>query len=144
MLTTVFFDSIVDPLYKCDYDPVAILCSSRRTNNCLANMDKVNATRKMYSFPLNKETDKIIDSHFVPGSELEWSMWTAIYGWGFAESFTRDAAFQQDLPRNWMLDQYDWEAYPYKVGPMEDIYDVGDGYLTVFRNNGGKILHYQG
>jgi hypothetical protein len=27
---------IVDPSYKCDYDPVAILCSKRRTSNCLA------------------------------------------------------------------------------------------------------------
>jgi hypothetical protein len=27
---------------------------------------------------------------------------------------------------------------------MEDIYGVGDGDLTVFRDKGGKNIHYQG
>jgi len=28
-VTDGLLDSIVDPLYKCDYDPVAILCSNK-------------------------------------------------------------------------------------------------------------------
>ena len=137
-------DGIVDPSYECDFDPVTILCSKRKTTNCLANMVKVNAARKMYSFPSNKYSNNLINSRYVPGSELEWAMWSTIYGWEFAQSFTRDAAFQQDLPLNWTLDQYDWDTYPYMVGPMEDIYGVGEGDLTIFRDKGGKIIHYQG
>jgi hypothetical protein len=69
-------DGVVDPSYACDFDPITILCSKRKTTNCLSNMDKVNAARKMYSFPSNKQTDKLIDSRYVPGSELEWATWT--------------------------------------------------------------------
>jgi len=83
-------------------------------------------------------------TRYVPGSELEWAMWTTTSGWNFGESFTRDAAFQQDLPLNWTLDQYDWETYPYQVSHMEDIYGVGIGDLSIFRDRGGKIIHYQG
>jgi len=64
-------DGIVDPSYKCDYDPVAILCSKMRATNCLANMDKVNAARKMYKYPSNSKTDKIINSRYV-AANLEW------------------------------------------------------------------------
>jgi hypothetical protein len=137
-------DGIMDPSYACDFDPVTILCSNGTTTNCLSNMDKVNAARKMYSFPSNKYSDNLLNSRYVPGSELEWAMWTTTYGSTFTQSFTRDAAFQQDLPLNWTLDQYDWDTYPYKLGVMEDIYGVGDGDLTVFRDKGGKIIHYQG
>lgn len=137
-------DGVVDPSYKCDFDPISILCSGNRTTHCLTTMDKVTATRKMYTYPSNSKTDRIINAKFVPGSELEWASWTSIYGWNFAESFIRDAAFQQDLPINWTLDQYDWETYPYMMGHMEDIYGVGSGDLSIFRDRGGKIIHYQG
>lgn len=114
-------DGILDPSYKCDFDPVNILCSKRKTSNCLANLDKVNAARKMYSLPSNKFSDNLINSRYVPGSELEWSTWTTSYGWKFAQSFTRDAAFQQDLPLNWTISEYDWDTYPYKVNQMEEV-----------------------
>lgn len=67
-----------------------------------------------------------------------------VYGWEFAQSFTRDAAFQQDLPLNWTIEDYDWETLPYMVGHMEDIYGVGSADLSIFRDKGGKIIHYQG
>jgi hypothetical protein len=70
-------------------------------------------------------------------------MWTTVYGWKFAQSFTRDADFQQDLPLNWTLNQYDWDSYPYEVGPMTNIYGVGNGDLSISRAKGGKIIHYQ-
>jgi hypothetical protein len=73
-------DGIVDPSYECSFDPVTILCSNNQTSNCLASMDKVNAARKMYSFPSNKYSDNLINSRYVPGSELEWAMWAAVYG----------------------------------------------------------------
>jgi feruloyl esterase len=137
-------DGLVNPAYKCDFDPIAILCSRNKTTNCLANMDKVTAARKMYTYPSNSRTNKLIDSRYVPGSEIEWATWTNAYGGDFATSFTMNAAFQQDLPLNWTLAEYDWESYPYMVGPMEDIYGVGDADLSIFRDKGGKIIHYQG
>ena len=137
-------DGIMDPSYKCDFDPITILCSNNMTTNCLSNMGKVTAARKMYSFPSNQYSDNLINSRYVPGSELEWQMWTTVYGWKFTQSFTRDAAFQKDLPLNWTVEQYDWNTLPYMLGPMEDIYGVGNGDLSIFRNKGGKIIHYQG
>jgi feruloyl esterase len=107
-------------------------------------MDKVTAARKMYSFPSNKFSDNLINSRYLPGSELEWAMWLDDSQFESTQSQIRDATFQQDLPLNWTLDQYDWDTYPYMLGPMEDIYGVGDGDLTVFRDKGGKIIHYQG
>lgn len=138
-------DGIVDPSYACDFDPITILCSANSTSNCLSSMDKVTAAQKMYSFPSNSASSNLINSRYVPGSELEWAMWTEVYGWEFAQSFTRDAAFQTDLPLNFTIWDYDWDTMPYMVGPMQDIYGVaGNTDLSVFKAKGGKIIHYQG
>lgn len=137
-------DGIVDPSYKCDFDPITILCSKKVKTNCLSNKDKVIAARKMYSFPSNKHSNMLVNSRYVPGSELEWSMWASVYGWQFAESFTRDAAMQLDLPLTWNISQYDWDKHPYMLGPMEDLYGSVNGDLSKFRDKGGKIIHYQG
>ena len=137
-------DGIMDPSYDCDFDPVTILCSKHKTTNCLANMDKVTAARKMYSYPSNKYSNNLINARYVPGSELEWSTWVTSYGVNFATSFIKNAVFQKDLPLNWTLSDYDWDTYPYELGYMEDIYGVGIGDLSIFRDKGGKIIHYQG
>ncbi|EME42012.1 hypothetical protein DOTSEDRAFT_72940 [Dothistroma septosporum NZE10] len=107
-------------------------------------MEKVQAARQMYAYPSNSQTDRLIPSRYVPGSEMEWSMWTTIAGWDFAESFSQNAAFQTDLPLNWSVADYDFETMPYETGFMEDIYSVGNADLSIFRGRGGKIIHYQG
>lgn len=71
-------DGIVDPTYECSFDPVAILCTDKKTTNCLSSMIKVEAARKMYSYPSNSKDAKLIDSRYVPGSELEWATWATV------------------------------------------------------------------
>lgn len=137
-------DGIMSPLYACDFKPISILCTANFTTNCLSNMDKVEAAEKMYSYPSNSFDDQIIASRYLPGSELEWATWTTVYGYEFAQSFTRDAGFQEDLPLNFTIADYDWETLPYLTGPMQDIYGPNGADLSVFKNKGGKIIHYQG
>ncbi|GJC88662.1 putative esterase Atu5261 [Colletotrichum liriopes] len=143
-------DDLIDLSYHCDWDPITILCASNTAvgatggSGCLENMDKVTAARAMYGFPSNSFSDQLIVGRYTPGSELSWSMWTTEAGANFATSFCQNAAFQEDLPLSWSLNDYRWDADPYLLGPMEDLYTADFNGLKVYRDKGGKILHYQG
>jgi hypothetical protein len=139
-------DGLIDMSYDCDWNPITILCSNNTAgvSGCLENMDKVTAARAMYNFPSNSFSDQVIVGRYLPGSERSWPMWTTEAGVDFATSFCQNAAFQQDLPLSWTLDDYHWDADPYLLGPMEDLYTADFNGLKVYRNKGGKILHYQG
>lgn len=140
-------DGIIDNSYKCDFDPITILCSKKTlktSGGCLANMDKVTCARRMYGYPSNSYSDKLVYARYPPGSELSWDLFTTVAGVQFATSFTMNAAFQQDLPLNWTLAEYDWNVDPYRTGYMEDLYSADFTGLEVFRSRGGKLLHYQG
>ncbi|KAF7556390.1 hypothetical protein G7Z17_g1431 [Cylindrodendrum hubeiense] len=144
-----FVDGMIDLAYKCDFDPVDVLCIGNQTSGCLSSMDKVNAARAMYGYPSNSFTDRIIPVALPPGSELEWAVWAVDYaspryGIHFAQNFSINAAYQTDLPWSWTYNDQDWDTMPYELGYMEDIYTADFTALNVFRKRGGKILHYQG
>ncbi|KFA82018.1 hypothetical protein S40288_09863 [Stachybotrys chartarum IBT 40288] len=140
-------DGYIDLSYRCDFDPIDILCggdNATSSTNCLSSMDKVTAARGMYGYPSNSFSDKLIPVRFPPGSELSWGMWTTKEGVDTTESSLRNLAFQEALPLNWTLDAYDWDYHPYQLGIMEDIYTADFTGLRLFRERGGKIIHYQG
>ncbi|KAJ5901919.1 feruloyl esterase [Penicillium taxi] len=142
-------DGMIDLAYECVFDPLDVLCTANQTSGCLSSMDKVNAARAMYGYPSNNVTDKVIPVAYLPGSELEWSMWAADYaspnyGVHFAQNFSINAAYQKDLPWTWTIRDQDWDTMPYETGFMEDIYSADFTALNVFRARGGKLIHYQG
>ncbi|MFC6152127.1 tannase/feruloyl esterase family alpha/beta hydrolase [Nocardioides yefusunii] len=85
------------------------------------------------------------------GSELNWrnnyiqadgaaeSVYTS-----FGKSFTRDAAFEDDLPEDWTPDQFDWDTDPARLGFMEQFYTSTNTDLSTFHRAGGKLLLFQG
>ncbi len=139
-------DGIIDPSYKCDFDPLSIYCAVGKTPSgaCLSNIDKVNAAKTMYAYAYDKYGRMPYKSRFYPGSELEWLPWTGPSGVAGAVSQNLAVCYQVSLPDNWTLANFDLAVNPYQMGYMGDIMTPQSYDLSIFSAKGGKIIHYQG
>jgi hypothetical protein len=139
-------DGIIDPSYKCSWDPISVYCPVGKTasGKCLSNMAKVTMARTLYNYAYDSAGHLVYKAKFYPGSECEWESFTS--GGAASLSLANNLAlcFQVSPPLNFTLDDWNLDVQPYQMGYMGDIMNPQSYDLSVFSNKGGKIIHYQG
>lgn len=113
--------------------------------------EKAAAAQRIYDGPRDSSGKALTPGGPAVGSELNWrnnyiqgpdadeSVYTT-----FGTSFTRDAAFEHDLPEDWTMDQFDWDNDPAALGFMEQFYTGTNTDMSTFKKAGGKLMLFQG
>ncbi|KAJ3711220.1 Tannase/feruloyl esterase [Lentinula raphanica] len=135
-------DGIIEDPNLCDYRPEDLLCTSLNKNNadCLT-AGQVHALRLVHS-PVYNSNGQLMYPRQQPGSE-DPSYIDVIFGGQpvqFSADWFRYVVYDPSFDLN-TLNITDW-THAQKLNP----YNIGtwSGNLSAFRNNGGKMLTYQG
>ncbi|KAJ3769225.1 Tannase/feruloyl esterase [Lentinula raphanica] len=135
-------DGIIEDPNLCDYRPEDLLCTSLNKNNadCLT-ASQVHALRLVHS-PVYNSNGQLMYPRQQPGSE-DPSYIDVIFGGQpvqFSADWFRYVVYDPSFDLN-TLNITDW-THAQKLNP----YNIGtwSGNLSAFRNNGGKMLTYQG
>ncbi|KAJ3827173.1 Tannase/feruloyl esterase [Lentinula raphanica] len=135
-------DGIIEDPNLCNYRPEDLLCGSSSSNSpdCLT-AEQVHALRLVYS-PLYNSNGHLMYPRQQPGSE-DPSYIDEIFGGQlvqFSADWFRYVVYDPSSDLN-TLNVTDWthtqQLNPYNIGTW-------NGNLSAFRNNGGKMLTYQG
>lgn len=144
---------ILDPR-ACTFNPASIQCAPGTDSSTCLTPAQVNTVREAYLGPTDPQGGSLYPGGEPYGSELAWAgAWvTAGPDWpsgaaaaSLAVAYMKFAFFPTNPPTSFTLS--DWKftrAYFEKLTPVSGIYNATDPNLTQFRNDGGKIIIYQG
>jgi feruloyl esterase len=128
---------LTDPR-KCNWQPSALICTSRGQSNCL-NADQVRAVSTIYAGARDSVTGQQIFPGSVKGSESGWVI----------EDSGNEPAF--DSLFKWVFGpQWQWQFFDYHRSMADTdavlakILNADSTELTRFRNRGGKFIQYHG
>ena len=145
-------DSVIQDPRKCTFDPVALLCKpSEDESKCLTS-GQVEAVRKIYTQPTDKDGKIYYHAAENFGSEGDWGRFIfpeaegvniGYSAWGGAGSL-RYLAFEHDPGPG-----YDWTSFDYptehqKLDFMSEILDADSPDMKAFKETGGKIIIVHG
>jgi feruloyl esterase len=135
-------DGLVSRPDQCAFNPRTLRCQAGDAANCLTE-SQVATVEKLYSGPTNTATGEQLFPGLLPGSESQWSQYTAPAAPGEQPLF--GAIF------TWVFGpDFDWRAFDYGNDYLAMENALGatvnalDPDLRAFRDRGGKIVAYQG
>lgn len=142
-------DRIVDPSYKCTFDPATILCGlTNTTAKACLNEDQVNVANGFYHGPQDSKGNSLGLGRINPGAESALSLYATddtsySAGYLFGQSGMASAIFEEDLPLSFSLEDFDWDNIP-PVSYMESFYSGTNADMSVFKRRGGKMIILDG
>ncbi|MDB5429052.1 MAG: tannase/feruloyl esterase family alpha/beta hydrolase [Caulobacter sp.] len=139
-------DGLIENPMVCRFDPAAMLCQGKQTNQCL-NANQVESLRAIYSGPGGSLGDSR-NWGYPPGGEEGWKEW----GIGNGPRKSIQYHFALEFPRylvygdpKWELSRFDFaKDRPEIARVMGVFYTARDPDLTRFKARGGKLILYHG
>ncbi len=139
-------DGQIDDSRRCHYDPSRLLCKPHQASECLTRR-QVEAAKKYYEGPVSTHGIHLFYGGEPYGSELTWDNRFSIASAGgfMLHDVVRDMIFQGHLnaaitPRTWPFTRRMFARLQHKGA----IYDANNPNLSSFRNDGGKLILWQG
>ena len=142
-------DGIIQDPRECDFDPSSLLCCGTETENCLT-AEEVTVLNKFYRGPKNSQGKQLYPGGLPYGSEPFWFLWVTGRGKGpglielFNIDFLKYMAFETDPDSSDDPYNFNFDKDPSKLDFMAEIYNATDPNLEKFKENGGKLIMYQG
>ena len=144
-------DGLIGDPRRCKFDPAVLGCKANAGGDQCLTPRQVEAARKMYRGPVDSVGKPIgTQGGVMPGSELNWIGDYMPRGdrqpqyVAFMTSFFRYAGFDPSPPRDWKLQDLDFDRDRRKMDAAEMIYNAQNPDLRAFEKRGGKIVAFQG
>lgn len=147
-------DGQIDDPRTCSFDPASIQCPSGDGPDCLTAA-QVAAVQAIYGGPKDSHRRQIYPG-FPRGGETPdlsgngWDFWfvsSEDFGpsaqWVIADQFLRYLAFHPDRP-DFDFNTFNFDTDPASMSLAANILNATDAKLDKFRDNGGKLIMYQG
>ena len=146
---------IADP-FACHWNPKSIQCAPGQTsttaNFCLTAA-QVTTVNKLYDGPVTSSGQLLYPGWELRGSEDNWTSWivptsgpeSGSVDWGIATQtikYLMNSGAEPDLTINDI--QFTTAYFAKLMKETAGIYDATDPDLTAFRNDGGKLILWQG
>lgn len=142
-------DGLIGDPRTCAFDPAALQCSASKSGDCLSK-EQADAVKKIYQGPVTSTGKKLYTGGAMPGSELNWigNYVSADEGTSTYYKFMGDLfgymGFMPDPGPSWKPTDFNFDRDYKRVGMMEALYSGSNPDLRKFKDNGGKLLVYQG
>jgi len=142
-------DGLIGDPRACKFDPAELQCTGGKNATCLTK-DQADAVRKIYQGPVNSKGRKLYTGGALPGSELNWiDNYVAADGgpsvyYKFMGDLFGYMSFVPDPGPGWKPSDFDFERDYKRIGMMEALYSGSNPDLRKYKDNGGKLLVYQG
>lgn len=142
-------DGLIGDARDCDFEPSELQCRGRERDNCLTEA-QVDVVNKIYNGPVNSDGMPLYTGGAQRGSELNWpgNYISADGSLSVYENFMSDLfrylGFYPDPGPSWQQTDFDFDEDYKRLGMMESIYTGSNPDLRKFKENGGKVLVYQG
>lgn len=135
-------DGIITDPRMCDFDPESLLDEG-------LTRKQVEALEKLYSGPKTSSGEQLYPGGLPIGSEPFWFLWvtgdgTPAFNFLFGQDFVKYMAFEEDPGPEYELSDFNFNKDPPKLEYMAKIYNAEDPDLSTFKDNGGKLIMYQG
>jgi hypothetical protein len=149
-------DGLISDPFACHWNPKSIQCTpgqtSTATNFCLTAA-QVTTVNKLYNGPTTSSGQLLYPGWELRGSEDNWTPWivpasgpeSTSTDWGIATQtikYLMNPGAEPDLTINNI--QFTTPYFQKLMKETAGIYDATDPDLTAFRNDGGKLILWQG
>lgn len=131
-------DGIISDPRIVDFDPACLLGPLTR--------EQVNTLKKFYGGAKDSSGEQLYAGGLPIGSEPFWPLWVVgpAFNLLFGENFVKYMAFEKDPGPGYDLSSFDFDKDPLKLEFMAKIYNATNPDLSAFKENGGKLIMYQG
>jgi len=134
-------DGVIDNPQSCRFDPESVRCEGAATVSCLTGPE-VEAAKKIYAGPKNRQTGKQIFPGLEPGSELGWWMYGSGEDPPIAASHFRYLVFKD---ASWNAGTLNFDSDVALADKLDDgMLTATDPNLKEFFARGGKLILYHG
>ncbi len=147
-------DTIIDNPFACEFDPIVLLCKPGQSdilNQCL-NEAQVEAVRKIYSRPTDRNGDEYFDDYVAPGTESDWAR--PILPVRGADELPFSLTAGQSGIQYMVMDDapgpdYNWRDFYYprdkkKLRKTSKMMNPDSPDLRAFKERGGKMIIVHG
>jgi len=152
-------DGIISWPFECPFRPADLACNVGHTSKCLAP-DKIRVAEQIYSGPVDHQGRSLFGAGAVPGSETgepalerfggNWGIYylgsarsPALYG-TLTQEGLKYLFFSPAQQPSWTIQEFDFDRDYKRLDVMESLYDSSNPDLSRFKNEGGKLLIYEG
>jgi feruloyl esterase len=136
---TVSSDAFLSEPMSCKWDPLALLCKSGETPECLTPQ-QVAAARSIYSGPVNSRTEISLYPGLERGSEAGWKLFEKP-----SERAPFDSLFKWAYGPGWNWHMFDFDRDVATIDArLSPVLNATNPDLTLFREHGHKLIVYHG
>jgi len=146
-------DGILQDPQACGWKPEALRCRGDDAGASCLTEAEIGALKKLYAGAHDSKGRKLYAGGLPLGSEHDWATQLVadkgqtpgyLFDNGFIAELMRNLAFDDALPHDYPLVQFDFDRDPPRLATMEALYNAQNPDLTKFKARGGKLIMWHG
>ena len=146
-------DGILQDPQACGWKPEALRCRGDDAGASCLTEPEIGALKKLYAGAHDSKGRKLYAGGLPLGSEHDWATQLVadkgqtpgyLFDNGFIAELMRNLAFDDALPHDYPVVQFDFDRDPPRLATMEALYNAQNPDLTKFKARGGKLILWHG